>query len=88
VTRTAGRDGWPAARLSDAPQYASGAQVKDTALTIISQQIRIEENELKAPGQDEPLIEYYAAVQAFEASEKRRQGGEKPKGKRGKGDPD
>jgi hypothetical protein len=48
------------------------AQVKDTALTIISQQIRIEENELKAPRQDEPLTEYRQAVKAFEEQEARR----------------
>ena len=48
------------------------AQVKDTALTIISQQIRIEENELKAPRQDEPLTEYQAAVKEFEEQERRR----------------
>jgi len=48
------------------------AQVKDTALTIISQQIRIEENELKAPRQDEPLTEYRLAVKEFEEQERRR----------------
>src|SRR6516165_8082065 len=48
------------------------AQVKDTALTIISQQIRIEESELKAPRQDEPLTEYRLAVKEFEEQERRR----------------
>ena len=48
------------------------AQVKDTALTIISQQIRIEENVLRPPRDDEPLTEYQAAVKEFEEQERRR----------------
>ena len=48
------------------------AQVKDTALTIISQQIRIEESALRAPPQDEPLTEYMLAVKEFEEQERRR----------------
>src|SRR6516165_12568476 len=48
------------------------AQVKDTALTIISQQIRIEENVLRPPQDDEPLTEYQAAVKEFEEQERRR----------------
>jgi hypothetical protein len=48
------------------------AQVKDTALTIISQQIRIEASALRAPRQDEPLTEYMLAVKEFEESERRR----------------
>jgi hypothetical protein len=57
------------------------AQVKDTALTIISQQIRIEENDLRAPRQDEPLTEYRLAVKEFEEQEARRN----PKAKRKEG---
>ena len=42
------------------------AQVKDTALQIISQQIRVQENELRALPRDEPLLEYRAALAKFE----------------------
>jgi hypothetical protein len=43
------------------------AQIKDTALSVISQQIRVDEGRLRPPASDGRLVEYEAAVARYEA---------------------
>jgi hypothetical protein len=44
------------------------AQIKDVALTVISQQIRVDEGKLRPPASEGRLVEYEAAVAAYERS--------------------
>jgi hypothetical protein len=44
------------------------AQIKDTALSVISQQIRVDEGRLRPPASDGRMPEYEAAVAAYERS--------------------
>jgi hypothetical protein len=55
------------------------AQIKDAALTIISQQIRVEEGRLRPPASDGRMPEYEAALARYEEREAQRLGVTRPK---------